>query len=131
MRFFRCNYWYQNFNFLELRLLLSRVTPYYSSLLFELFENRPQVVKYQNHYSSPLPVHNRVSQGTLLGALLFPVMINSLLEEFIDRWKFVDDLMLVETCYQNLVRNPMSSLNDIADDATDSDMRVNPPLNLR
>ena len=33
MRFFWCNYCYQNSTFLEFQLLLSRVTPYYSLLL--------------------------------------------------------------------------------------------------
>ena len=77
------------------------------------------VVKYQNHYSSPFPVHNRIPQGALLGPLLFSITISSLAMEFPDRWKFVDDLTVVETCYRNLVSNPMSILNDIADEAAD------------
>ena len=36
MWFFRCNYWYQKFDFLEFRLLFSRV----ASFKHELFEGR-------------------------------------------------------------------------------------------
>ena len=69
-------------------------------------------------------------QGTLLGLLLFSVMINSLSKKFPDRRKFVDDLTVVETCYWNLVSNPKSILNDIADDAPVLDMRVNPSKSM-
>ena len=38
--------------------------------------------------------------------------------------------MVVETCYRNLISNPMSILNDIVDDASDLDVRVNPSKSL-
>ena len=38
--------------------------------------------------------------------------------------------MVLETCYQNLVRNLMSILNDIEDEAAFLDMRVNPSKSM-
>ena len=52
--------------------------------------------------------------------------MNSLVKEFPDRWKFVDELTVVETCYRNLVSKPMSMFNDIEDDADDIDVGVIP-----
>jgi len=37
----------------------------------------------------------------------------------------VDDITVIATCYRNLISNPMSILNDIADDAAELDIRVN------
>ena len=65
-----------------------------------------------------------------LGFLLFSVMTNNLAKEFLDRWKFVDNLTAVETCYQSLVRNPMSILSDVVDDTAILDMRVNPSKSM-
>jgi len=65
-------------------------------LVASTFRNRSQVVKYQNYYLNPLLVYNGIPQGTLQGPLLFSVMINSLAKEFTGRWKFADDLTVVE-----------------------------------
>ena len=106
------------------------IDPLLVKLVASFLTNRSQVVKYQNHYSNPLPVHNGIPQGTLLGPLLFSVMINSLAKEFPDRWKFVDDLTVVETCFRNLISDPMSILNEIGDEALDLDMTVNPSKSM-
>ena len=94
-------------------------------LVAPFLSNWSMVVKYQNNYSIPIPVHDGVAQGTLLGHILFSIMIHSLAKEFPDRWKFVDDLGVIKTCYRSLVANPMNILNDIADDAVGLDMRAN------
>jgi len=88
--------------------------------------NRSQVVKYQNTYSNPLPVHNGMPQGTLLGPLLFSVIINSLAKELPDQQKFADDLTVVETCFRNLIGGPMGTLNETGDEALDLEITVNP-----
>ncbi|XP_065557574.1 transforming growth factor-beta-induced protein ig-h3-like [Artemia franciscana] len=40
-------------------------------------------------------------------------MINSLVKDVPDRWKFVDDLTIVESCFRNLISDPMNILNEI------------------
>ena len=45
--------------------------PLLMKLVASFLTNRSQVVKYQSHYSNPLPVHNGIRRGTLLGSLLF------------------------------------------------------------
>jgi len=44
MRFFLCKYWYQNSIFLEFRLLLSRVAPYYSSVPRTVWQAGKQMI---------------------------------------------------------------------------------------
>ena len=99
-------------------------------LVASFLTNRSQVVKYQNHYSNSLPVRNGILHGSLLGLLLFSVMINSLAKEFSDRWKFGDDLTFVETCFRNLISDPMSILNEIGDQALELDMTDNPSKSM-
>ena len=55
-------------------------------------------------------------------------MINSLAKEVPDRWKFVDDLTIVESCFRNLISDPLSILNEIGSEALDLYMTVNPSL---
>ena len=88
------------------------------------------MVKYQNHYSNPLTIYNGIPQGTLLGPLLFSVMINSLAKEVSDRLKFVNNLKIVESCFINLISDPMSILNEIGSEALDLDMTVNPSKSM-
>ena len=106
------------------------IDPLLVKLVASFLTNRSQVVKYQNHYSNPLPIYNGIPQGTLLGPLLFSVMVNSLAKEVPDRWKFVDDLTIVESCFRNLISDPMSILNEIGSEALDLDMTVNPSKSM-
>ena len=84
------------------------------------------MVKYQNHYSNPRSIYNGIPQGTHLGPLLFSVIVNSLAKEVPDRWKFFDDLTIVESSFRNLISDPMSILNDTGSEALDLDVTVNP-----
>ena len=99
-------------------------------LVASFLTNRSQVIKYQNHYSNPLPVYNGIPQGTLLGPLLFLVIINSLVKEIPGRQKFVDDLTIAESCFRNLISDRMSILNETRGEALDLDVTVNPTKSM-
>ena len=53
-------------------------------------------------------------------------MINCFGVDFPDRWKFVNDLTVLETCFKNLKSNPKDILESVSNEAVASDMRVNP-----
>jgi len=79
-------------------------------------------VKYLNLYSDPLPIYNEVHQGTLLGPILFLRMMNNHGGDIQDRWKFANDLTVLETCFKNLKSDPMDILESISTEAVTIDM---------
>ena len=79
-----------------------------------------------NTYSEPLPVYNGIPQGSTTGPILFGVMVNNLAEDIPLRWKFVDDMTLLEVARKNIKSSPLEILEDIATDAPKNKMHVNP-----
>jgi hypothetical protein len=53
-------------------------------------------------YSEPLPVYNGIPQGSIIGPILFSVMVNNLAEDIPIRWKFVDDMTLLEVARKKI-----------------------------
>ena len=60
-----------------------------------------------------------------MGPLLFLVMINDLATTLDDRWKYVDDLSLIECCQKNLPSRAGSLMDDICQDLKVDKMTVN------
>jgi hypothetical protein len=79
-----------------------------------------------NTYSEPLPVYNGIPQGSTTGPILFGVMVNNLAEDIPLRWKFVDDMTLLEVARKNIKSSPLEILEDIATEALKNKMHVNP-----
>ena len=64
-------------------------------------------------------------QGTILGPLLFIIMVNDLAVNHEDMWKYVDDTSLSETIGKCRQGNLQSIINDIDQWCTENDMMLN------
>ena len=89
-------------------------------------QGRAQVTRVGASVSAPLYLNGGIPQGTILGPVLFAVMVNDLVQSWGARIKFVDDLTVLEV----VPRNSPSLLNVVVDDihafAVNNNMRLNP-----
>ena len=87
---------------------------------------RAQVTRVGASVSAPLNLNGGIPQGTILGAVLFAVMVNDLVQSWGARIEFVDDLTVLEV----VPRNSPTLLNVVVDDihtfAVNNNMRLNP-----
>ena len=60
------------------------------------FQVEVKKTKYNSVYCDPQPIYCGVPQGIILGPLLFLAMVNELANDESDRFKFVDDLSVLE-----------------------------------
>ena len=72
-------------------LLKLQVCPVFIRWIKSFLTSREQCVKIRSSTSSWKPVNGGLPQGTKLGPLLFAILVNSLLQDWNGRIKFVDD----------------------------------------
>jgi hypothetical protein len=58
-----------------------QIDPSQVKIISSFLSQPSQVVKYMNTYSEPLPVYNRIPQGSITGPILFSVIVNNLAED--------------------------------------------------
>ncbi|KAI8485842.1 hypothetical protein Bbelb_363940 [Branchiostoma belcheri] len=105
-----------NHNVAIQRLIELGLRPSLTSWVVDFLRDRRQVVRYHGTLSESMTVACGLPQGTLLGPLLFIAYINSAAALAASkRWKFVDDLNLLEA------RNPTSMPSSLQQDLTDLD----------
>ena len=87
---------------------------------------RKQRVKIGKFVSCFEPVNGCVPQGTVLGPILFMIMIIDLLVDWEDRWKYVDNSSLSETLTRDHQYNLQTTLNGINHWCARNIMSLNP-----
>ena len=87
---------------------------------------RRQRVKLGSCFSNWRAINGGVSKGSVLGPVLFLVMINDLLDEWSDRWKYVDD----STAAESVMPDCNSKLQDLVDYIYSWTVKNNMKLNV-
>ena len=87
--------------------------------------DRKQRVKLRNSLSDWHKVNGGVPQGTVLGPVLFLVMINDLLTDWPDRWKYVDDCTVTESISPGRNNNLQDLVDYIFDWSVANKMKLN------
>ena len=86
---------------------------------------RRQRVKLGSAFSDWSLVNGGVPQGTILGPLLFLIMVNDLAIIHEGRWKYVDDTSLSETIGKRRLGNLQSVINDIDQWCAENNVMLN------
>ena len=114
-----------NNHFLMTKMEGMDIDPILMAWVRNFLTGRRQRVKIGKFVSSLEPVNGGVPQGTVLGPILFIIMINDLLMEYQARWKYVDDSTLTETITRDQPSSLQTTLNSINQWCETCDMRLN------
>ena len=93
--------------------------------VIDFLSGRKQRVKISGVFSDWLPVNGGVPQGTVLGPILFLIMVNDLVVDHDRRWKFVDDTSVSEVINKNEMGKMQCLVNDINTWCMKNDMKLN------
>ena len=93
--------------------------------VIDFLSGRKQRVKISGVFSDWLPVNGGVPQGTVLGPILFSIMVNDLVVDHDRRWKFVDDTSVSEVINKNEMGKMQCLVNDINTWCMKNDMKLN------
>ena len=87
--------------------------------------NRTQSVRLPDAQSSYEKVNGGVPQGTVLGPILFLILVNDLVKMINQRWKYVDDTTISESLAKHETSNLQSLVDDISNWCCINKMKLN------
>ncbi|KAI8490630.1 hypothetical protein Bbelb_318980 [Branchiostoma belcheri] len=122
-----CDLWQSNERAFGFGILTLGLRPSLTNWLISFLTNRRHRVRYSNTFSDWRNTTCGLPQGTVLGPIIFLALINSAAENAVSmRWKFVDDLNLLE-CRK--VREPpaiQQDLDELSKWSTEQNMKLHP-----